>query len=152
MKVFKRKRVWTLYTVKVHYQLMLKVGVIILRVKLKILAKQRDVEPQGCSHVPCFFLLYIRIDKYVSATRQQRHILCQSMRRTIALANRCADGHNVERRIFYVQTWRDEAAIKTRMIPTQARHNGKLLSQLISVLRIQTKSGLLCHVALGCRQ
>ena len=61
MKVFKRKRVWTLYTVKVHYQLMLKVGVIILRVKLKILAKHLNSPILSCF---CKSIPYLSFNVY----------------------------------------------------------------------------------------
>ena len=59
---------------------MLEVGVVILRIQLKILAEEGDVEAQRSSHVPCLLLLKVRIDDYLSATCQQRNVLCQGMR------------------------------------------------------------------------
>ena len=51
-----------------------------------------------------------------------------------------------------MQTWCQEAAVKIGMIPTHARHYSKLVAQLICVLSIQTRSGLLCHLAFCFRQ
>ena len=76
--------------IEVLCHLMLEIGIVILGIQFEVLVEERNVHTYRSSHVPCLLLLEVRGDEDLPAACQQRHVLGQNVRRTIALAYRSA--------------------------------------------------------------
>ena len=97
--------------IRIEHHLIVEVGIVIVDVQFELLPCHWDIERKRSSCVPCLFLLQLFIGDEGLATCQQRHVLGNGVRRTVALACRSTECHILGWRILDMQTRSDKTAI-----------------------------------------